>query len=250
MKKNYFLGLALMSTTLAFGQVSYDLQIQLTSPAPSASVAPVALQSIDFSITNNGPDAVPGGDTLFLSILAFGSNFVLDVDAEGNNEAGASIIPLAFQGQPAPLPSGTTISTAQLGGPATINTSSVATGTQQVCVFGTVGVDAFTSQTGDPRDTDMTNNISCFTVNAALANFVELTLADVLTIISKDGSIEINSANADVLEYTVYGLNGQSVANGKFYSSTSVSTSEMPSGVYLVAVTNGNEVEVQKVFVR
>jgi hypothetical protein len=241
MKKVYSLVLVILATTMSFGQ-TYDLQIVLTTPAVGATVAPSPNQLIDFNIINAGPDAIPQGDTVFLAVLAFGNNYGLDA---GSQPGSVSIIPL-----PQPIPSGTTIPTSQIGGGANFNSSSVTTGTQQICVFGVVSQAGFTTAAGDPDDSDMDNNLSCYTVSAALLNFVELTLADVLSVYSKENFIEINSANADNLEYSVYGLNGQVVTNGSFYGSTSVSTSGMESGVYLVAVTNGSEVEVTKVFVQ
>lgn len=235
--------MSVFAVSASIGQITYDLEIALTSPASGATVPPSESQIIDFDITNNGPDDIPTGDTMFLAVLAFNANYALGAGAPAGS---VTILPLASQ----PISSGMTLNSGDIGGGADFNTIQVTSGTEEVCIFAAYTRAGFSSQSGDPNDASMMNNISCFTVSAALLGFEDMKLSDVLSVVVKDNTIAINSADASSLDYVVVGLNGQAVANGNFNNSVEVSTEGFAPGIYLVSVTDGQQRETKKIYVK
>ncbi|HLW39465.1 MAG TPA: hypothetical protein VKX31_03675, partial [Brumimicrobium sp.] len=57
MKKIYLFAAAMFMAATTFGQ--YDIEVILDSPASGSDQAPSASQVVTFTITNNGPDAIP-----------------------------------------------------------------------------------------------------------------------------------------------------------------------------------------------
>jgi len=232
MKKLYTLALAAFGfAAISFGQ--YDVEVNLVNPASGSSTT---TSTISYSITNNGPDALPTGDTIFVAVIHSQNNFSLDGTA-----GSVSLLTI-----PQDIPAGTTLNSADIGANATVDLTSV---TGQVCMFATIGQQGFTSQAGDPNDSDMDNNADCFTNDASSASVENVELAEMVKVFSTDNSIEIAAEMNETLNYNVYNMTGQSVASGDFNSFVSVPTSGMNNGIYIVNVSNGTEVKTIKVAV-
>ncbi len=146
---------------LAFALASiaqHDVQVTLVSPASGASATGVSNFTISYNIKNNGPDQIAAGDTLFLTVLIGTQNYSLtgEVDA-------VSVVVL-----PVAIPSGTTLPSASIGLNATVNLTGVS---GPVCVF--AGIGEASLDTGDPNDSNMLNNLDCFTSVPASAGIQE-----------------------------------------------------------------------------
>lgn len=224
MKKLYTL-IAAVLTTATISAQSYDLQISLVTPASGASVVGQFATNVDFSLTNNGPDAILAGDTLWFGYFVGASLFSLD---GVSNQVSGVILPTAFS-------SGMSITAAQLGG-LTINLGSITAATQ-VCID-CFGVNGAIDTASDPFDTDFANNEDCFTATPP-AN-VGLTEATIETsVYPNPASNVLNITSADeVSSVAVITMDGKVVANSK---TTKVDVSALVSGVYIyeVSTTSG-----------
>ncbi len=213
----------------------YDVEVNLVSPASGASATGVAGFSISYQITNNGPNAIPQGDTLVVAVFHSDNNYSL-----AGTEGGVTLIPL-----PAAFASGTTINSATIGANATVDLSSV---NGEVCMFATVGVANATSLTGDPNDTDMANNADCFMSVPASALLTEL-----------EGSNAIAFPNpaTDILNVLVDGEEVVSVSiisvDGKVISSVDDSVAqvtELTAGVYFYEARTSSGAVIRNTFVK
>lgn len=219
MKKLYTLIAAVLSTATLSAQ-SYDLEISLVTPASGSTVAGQFATDVDFSLTNNGPDAIAAGDTLWFSYTLGADVYSLD----GVADASSYVI------LPAPFSSGITITAAQLGG-LTINLGSITANTN-VCIV-CWGVNGAINETSDPNDTDFANNIQCFT--ATPPSNVGLT-EDVIStsVYPNPANNELNiSSIEEVTTVSVITMDGKVVANS---TSTKVNVSTLVSGVYIYEV--------------
>jgi hypothetical protein len=227
--KKLLLSVAVFATTLSFGQVNRDLEAILSTPASNAVVAPGTI-SVEFSIKNNGPDALNPGDTVFFG-YAVGQD-IFSFDGTINQVEGA-IIPAGLT-----IPAGQSLPWAALtqvaGGGISIDMTAQTT-VETICaiVLG-VGSGALTAS-GDPADATPDNNIDCFTVNPN-ANISEITLN--ASVYPNPATNVLNiKMNEEVASVVISTLDGKVVATE---TSTSVNISELNTGMYIYTITGAS----------
>jgi hypothetical protein len=237
MKKLYTLALALCATSLSFAQISYDLQLDLVTPASGSTVPGTAAVSVNFTVTNNGPDAVPMGDTLFFVYTnAVGSQVYSFVNVLGQ----ASGFILA-----APLANGSSLSATDLGGPFSFDLSAFPNGeTCNVVCLGSGSV--VLAGTGDPNDTNPVNNFDSFIVNQT-SGLAELNAGIVVYPNPAINALNVEASEA-IASITVIGMDGSIVSNSEFSSQVDVST--LVSGIYVYQVTLSSGAVVTNKFVK
>lgn len=225
MKKLILSITAMCAAVTLNAQIDYDMQLDMISPASGSVVAPGDV-SVSFNLLNNGPDAIPAGDTVYFVYTDGTDIFSLTGVV---NQASGYILPAAF-------PVGTAISSTMLGINATLPLSSVADGTD-ICLVFLGRNSAALTQAGDTDDSDFTNNLDCFEVNSS-SSVEENSLStsvypnpanDVLNIVSSEkvASVSIISMDGKVAMTT---------------SETSVAVGTLNSGMYIyeVTTTSGN----------
>lgn len=214
------------STTIA--QVTYDLEAILVTPTEGASVAGTASQTLDFSIKNNGPDALPNGDTLYFS-YTIGTS-IYDLDGTLNGASGV-ILPQA-------VPSGFTFTSAMIGSTATLDLSGITTNTDVCGVAWGLNGPALT-QAGDPRETTPANNLSCFTATPPAVSLTEESLV-VASVYPNPASDVLNIKSAEVVKsVSVVTMDGKVLLTS---TSTSIDISNLSAGtyVYIVSTVSGS----------
>lgn len=233
MNKFYTLALALFAGTLAFGQISYDLQFDLVTPTSGSTVPGTAAVSVDFTLTNNGPDAIPTGDTLFF-IYTNGTGTQIFSLTNVSLQASGFILSSDFT-------SGGTISgSLDLGGPFSFDLSAFPNG--EICNVGCVGAgsDAL-SQTGDANELNMLDNFDSFIVSQT-SGIDELTAG---TLVYPNPALNVLNVKTSeqVASITVIGLDGSVVATSQ--ASTQVDVSTLVPGIYVyqVEMTSGTVVK-------
>lgn len=230
MKKFYMLVAASFVAATSFGQLSYDLQLDLTTPASMSSVAPGNV-SVEFDLTNNGPDAIPSGDTLFFSVIInpqLGANAeVFGLDGTTSNGADGIILPAA-------VPSGFTLTYAMMQvalGQITLDLSSRPAGTVVAIVCWGSGAAAL-SATGDTNETDDSNNIDAFLIGTVGIDGLESTSFSVFPNPATDVlNVTTTEEVASVSVYSVDGKISFNTIGGK------VDVSSLNAGVYIYEAT-------------
>lgn len=223
--KKLLLSVALFATTLSFGQVSRDLEAVLSTPASGAVVAPGSI-SVEFSIKNNGPDAINAGDTIYFGYTVGQDIFSFDGTI---NQVEGAIIPAGFS-----IPAGQSLPWSvltQVGGTITIDMTNQTT-VQTICaiVLG-VGSGALTAA-GDAADAVQDNNFDCFTVNPN-ASLDENSLS--ASVYPNPATDVLNiKMNEEVASVVITTLDGKTVATE---TSNSVNISELNTGMYLYTIT-------------
>ncbi|MNJ85963.1 hypothetical protein D3C87_34450 [compost metagenome] len=218
----------LLSLTAVFAVSSlmaqYDLEAILETPTEGSSVVASSNTTFSFGVKNNGPSAIPAGDTVWVCYAVGTTIYSL------NGQAGyvsALVLPQAF-------PSGVTLTSAMLGGATTItlNTSSY-TSTTPVCAY-IVGVNEAIDEDEDPNDTDNANNISCFSVTPAPLSIDEN--ENIATSVYPNPAttvLNITSAE-EVSVVNVMTTDGKIVATS---NTTNVNIESLNAGMYLYQVT-------------
>lgn len=230
MKKFYFFALA---TFFAFGvsaQISYDLELNLNTPASGATVDGSVLIDVDFTLTNNGPDAIPMGDTVF---FAYADGSLTNLFSLTNVAGQASGFILA-----ADLTSGGTLNaTTDLGGPFSFDVTAFPNGeTVNVICLG-AGSDAL-GQTGDAEELNLLDNIDSFTLSQTGGLEEESTQFVVYPVPATD-VLNVKSDKA-VVNITVMGMDGKVVASASNTNQINVSTLDSGMYVYLIETSNGS----------
>jgi hypothetical protein len=227
--KKLLLSVAVFATTLSFGQVNRDLEAILGTPASGAVVAPGSI-SVEFSIKNNGPDAITTGDTVYFAYIV--GQDIYDFEGTLNSVVGA-IIPSGVTipaGQSLPW----TVLSQVAGSGITIDMTNQTT-PQNICalVLG-IGAGALTAA-GDPADSNQDNNLDCFTVNPN-ASLDENTI--VASVYPNPATDVLNiKMNEEVASVVISTLDGKVVATE---TSTSVNISELNTGMYIYTITGAS----------
>jgi hypothetical protein len=199
MKKIYLLAASFMMAVMSFGQ-TYDLQLDLVTPTSGSSVQPGNV-SVTFNITNNGPDDLAGGETMWFSYIinpqlgAGATIFGLDGTPNGLN---GITLPPTF-----PLTAGATIPSAAFpGSPFVFDLSSYPNGTVvAVMCWGAFDDPNDIDGSGDPRDGDNGNNSDFFIIDDGAPTTIEYDLAMALAT-PVNGSTVPQSA-AQVIDFTI-----------------------------------------------
>jgi len=223
--KKLLLSVAVLATTISFGQANRDLRAQLITPASNAVVAPGTI-SVEFNIVNNGPDAIVPGDTVYFG-YSIGQN-IYSFDGTVNQVVGA-IIPTGFTvaaGQSIPW----AVLTQVAGGGISIDMTAQTT-VETICAV-VLGVgSASVSATGDPADSNMGNNFDCFTVNPN-AFLSENVIA--ATVYPNPASDVLNiKMDEEIASIVITTLDGKIVVSE---SSNTINISELNAGMYLYTI--------------
>lgn len=228
MKKIYTLALAFCAASLSFGQISYDLQLDLVTPTSGSTVPGTAAVSVDFTLTNNGPDAIPSGDTLFF------------IYTDGTGTAVFSLTNISLQASgfilQADLTSGGSISaSANLGGPFSFDLSAFANG--ETCNVVCIGSGSASLSGTDPNELDPLNNFDSFIVSQS-SGINELNAE---TFVYPNPAINILNVKTseEVASITIVGLDGSIVSNSVFSTQVDISTLEAGVYIYQVVMTSG-----------
>jgi hypothetical protein len=235
MKKFFsFIAFACLFATTSNAQ--YDLEVNLISPASGASATGAAGFTISYSVTNNGPNEVPAGDTLFLAILHSDANFSL------NNGAAGSVSILVL---PAAIPSGTTLVSSTVGLNGTANLSGV---DGPVCLFVAVGEAGFTTIEGDPNDTDMDNNADCFISVPASADMVEQENFSVLEYPNPATDLLSIAVEGDqIISVSIIGMDGRVIST---VEGSIAQVADLTAGVYIYEARTASGAVVRNSFVK
>jgi hypothetical protein len=233
--KKLLLSFAFLATFTSASFAQYDVQVVLNSPSPNANATGTANFTISYTVTNLGPNAIPQGDTIIVTVIHSDNNFSLTGTA-----GSVSLIPL-----PAALPSGTSISSAAIGANATANLASVS---GQVCMFATVGLAAVSNPNGDPDDTNMANNLSCFNSVPASASITESNAI---------AAIAYPNPTVDMLNVAVEGDEVVSIAiiamDGKIVSTQSGSVAQvstLSAGMYIYEARTSSGAVIRNTFAK
>jgi len=242
MKKLYFLGAMLFAlSTTSFSQV--DLETELITP--SAAVAAPGMFTLTFDLLNNGPDPIVVGDTIYFGYWI--GNDLFDFDGTSNGVNGI-IIPAGFP----PVTAGGSIPWAVLEtvfGDIEVDGSGI-TATTDICIW-VAGIGAASlGAAGDVNDPNQVNNFDCFDVDPSLASIENIALEEMVSIYATDNNIVMSSSSNEAVDFNVISISGQTVANGSFNSYNTISTDNLNAGIYVVSVTNGNEVKTVKIAVK
>lgn len=243
MKKLYFLGAILFAlSTTAFGQVgTVDLQMELVTPT-SGSVQAPGMYTLEFNLINNGPDEIIAGDTIWFGYWIGTDLFDFDGTPNGVNGIVA----------PANIPSGSNIPWAALSGAfgvIEIDGTGI-TSVTEICAWVAGRGEVSLGANGDPNDPNLENNFDCFNVDPALASVENIALEEMISIFATDNNIVMSSSSDEAVDFSVVSISGQTVAAGSFNSYNTVSTDKLNAGIYVVSVTNGNEVKTVKIAVK
>jgi hypothetical protein len=239
MKKLYFLAIAVACSFTSFGQV--DLETQLITPS-AATTAP-GVYTLTFDLINNGPDPIVAGDTVYFGYWIGQDLFDFDGNANGVN---GIILPAGFPD----VTAGSTIPWAvleQVFGTIEVDGSGI-TSLIDICIWVAGIGDA--ALAGNSNDPDGINNFDCFDVDPALTSVESIALEEMISIYATDNNIVMSSSSNEAVNFNVVSISGQTVAEGTFSSYNTVSTDKLNAGIYVVSVTNGNEVKTVKVAVK
>jgi len=225
MKKIYLIVAAVLTSATLSAQ-QYDLQIALTTPVSGSSVVGASSTNVAFTLTNNGPLTISAGDTLWFSYALEANIFGLDGTPNGVN--GVIL--------PQDMVSGASIPSLALGG-LSINLGSITVNTE-VCVV-CWGVNGAVDLGKDPNDSDVTNNVDCFTATPP-AN-VGLTENSIVTSVYPNPATDVLNivTNEEIANVSIISLEGKVVATA---TNSAVDISMLNSGIYIyeVTTTNGN----------
>ena len=203
-------------------QITYDVETVLISPASGGSVPP-GVTVVDFRYTNNGPDALPQGDTIYMGYWI--DNDLFSLTHVANQVSGVIL--------PGPVASGTSITAAQLTGGAglSIDLTGKADGTSVCIAFFGTGTEVLSGP--DSEDTDLTNNEDCFSVLAASASIEESSLETTVYPNPASGVLNVKS-NEQIESITILSLDGKTVASS--VNTTSVDVAGLNTGLYIYSV--------------
>jgi hypothetical protein len=232
MNKFYTLMVALSAATLSFGQVSYDLELELITPVSGSTVPGTAAVSVDFTVTNNGPSEVPAGDTLYFVYTDASGTLIFSL---GNVATSASGFVLGSA-----LTSGSSLSgSVDFGGPFSFDLSAFANG--ETCNVICLGSGAIVlTGAPDPFDSNLANNFDSFMIGGT-ASLDELNAAMIIYPNPAVNVLNVKTSE-EVASMTVIGLDGSIISSSVFSNQVDVSTLVAGIYVYRVVTTSGKVV--------
>jgi hypothetical protein len=235
MKKFYSSLFAVLIAAGASAQ-GYDLEMTLVTPTSGSTQDQSSPISVDFTLTNNGPDALSAGDTLwFVYADGMGQNIHSLTNVAG--QASGAILQ-------ADLTSGQSLTASTFLGPISLDVTSWANGeTVSILCLG-AGADALT-QNGDAEETNPLNNFDSFLLGTT-SSLEEAELSILAFPVPAKDVLNIQSSEA-VAQVTVLNMNGQVVAQS---TTASVNVSALQSGVYLYQVETVTGTVIQNKFVK
>lgn len=234
--KRFLLSLTAICAAVSLNaQITYDVETTLISPASGSSTSAPGVVTVDFSFTNNGPDALPMNDTIFMGYWIDNDLFSL---THGAGEVTGIILP-------ADIPSGASITATQLGGPIDIDLTGKPAGTSVCIAFFGTGTEVLTGP--DTEELDNSNNEDCFTLGTASVNENEISALVYPNPASDVLNIELNEVATNV---TIVSLDGKVVVSETVNSNNvSVDVANLVPGTYVYAVETANG-SVRNTFVK
>lgn len=235
MRKIYFV-LAASIGAFFTTNAQVDLSISLNSPPSPVSGSTVAPDdySVEFDLTNNGPDPIVEGDTIYFGIWI--GNDLFSMSGVANNVNGIIMpvgAPNVEAGQTIPW---TILS--QVLAPATVFAASESAAIG-ACVW-VAGIGSVVLAGPDPNDPNLENNFDCFDIDPALANVENITFEDATSIDVNANSVDISTVLNESISYQVVSITGQVVESGSFNNHVNVSTEAFNNGIYIVNINSSN----------
>lgn len=236
MNKIYSLSLALCVATISFGQ-TYDLQLDLVTPTSGSTVPGTSSVSVDFTVINNGPDAIPAGDTLMFMYTNTG----------GADLFGINNMPLVATGfvLGTDLANGSTISgSMDLGGPFSFDLSAFPN--DEICNVVCLGTGLASVFGSDPNETDLSNNFDSFIVSQT-SGLNELNAELIIYPNPATNVLNVKSSE-EVASMTILRLDGSIVSTSTF--SNQVGISALVPGIYVYQVVTISGTVITNKFVK
>ena len=201
----------------------YDLAVALINPVSQSTVPQSAAQTVEFTLTNNGPDAIPMGDTLRLAYVnqTQGTQYSLD-----GTLGAISLIILPF-----PISSGMSVSSNDIGIDP-LNTT--ATG------FNVGDVIVVVAEIAPDNDSDLSNNGDFFILGPTAG--IENTTNKYFSVFPNPATDVLNiSSSEEVSSVSVLSLDGKVISTT---NEKQVDVSKLKAGVYIYEVTTaaGNKI--------
>lgn len=224
MKKIYTLLVFVFAAATSFAQLNYDLQMALVTPTSGSTVDGSSPISVDFTVTNNGPDAIPAGDTLFFAYANGAFSALYSLTGVQNQASGFILAADLTNG------GSLTLSTDLAGAAASFDLTSWANG--ETCNVLCVGRGSASLSQADPNDSDFTNNADSFMLSQPAAGIEENTIGMVVYPNPAENVLNVQSTEA-VVSVEVYGFDGKLVASS---TNNQVDVSGLTSGAYIYKV--------------
>lgn len=231
--KKIFTFLTAMVAVVAMNAQSVDYALVSFLDADNAEITEINLGLNDdlnpkVALMNNGPDVPAGTDSIFIDITlegqALGSMYLL-----GSQLASLTAGQAAALGGQQPL-----FTAAQM------NEAGIE-GTFEMCY--TVRI------VGAATDPDASNNTACVTINRGTVGIENIAEGEI-SVYPNPANSEINVANAEGSQVSVYDMSGRMVANVKSASANEViDATSFAQGMYIVRIVDGQNVTTQKVSV-
>lgn len=254
MKKIYLSILTIaLGLGMSFGQFGYDVEVTLTTPAPMSTKAPTTSEVIEFTLTNNGPDAIPEGSIVWISGLwiagdmSDGGPFSLD-DGTPN---GVNGLQLPFDWTPGmELPSSALLPAFPGLTEFTFNTSNYPDGTMVGVSFVVVGED-LTGYSQQGNDDNPQNDFSYFIIGST-SDVADYTIEDFKVYPNPATSVvnfEVDGVEGNV---NIFSITGETVISSAISNSASIDVSELNNGIYIYTITDANNevIKTDKLVIR
>lgn len=239
MKKVYLLATSLMLGAVSFAQ-TWDMETSFVTPASGATVAVATddTYGISCAFKNNGPDAVPVGDTVFMGTINVTQQKVFATDGT-ENSANMLTIPSALSNGWTP---GMTITNTQIG-LSTIKIPGGAVG--DVILFGIYGVGEASLADEDAHDSNNDNNFDGFVLGSTGLEKLDMSSFSVYP--NPATEMITVTATEPIASVKVLSLNGAVVASAE---GATVNVAELKAGAYIYHATTVSGKNVANKFVK
>lgn len=245
MLKHLLFGAVIAGTSaISFGQ--YNLQMNLISPAHNSTIVPQSPQPVSYHIRNLGPHVVPSGQVFHISWINNNTGDIFSMSNVENQSSGYQINSAFLDPDYFPLTANLDLSTASVGDVIVIRLWGAFTGSNL-------------SISGDPNDTDMTNNYKYFKIGAAdpgedpgenpSVSITNVLPAEVVVAFPNPAYDQLEIVSGlPVKEVKLMDTNGAVVAS--FENQTILNIQDLSEGTYFYQVTTSDNSVVTKKFVK
>ncbi len=231
MKKLLFSCAAFVSFGVAFAQTpSYDLSVELVEPTSTSTINSGQSFTIEVNVNNDGPDAIPAGDTIGVVPLINDNPFM-------NQNQQPFVFATILQ---APIAANGSITFSE-----TFTVSGGNSGTFEFCaeLIAVLGVSAGGEL--DSSNWRNCNNVSYVGPSTSTEEFRQLFTEDNSYFFDNTFFVDIKTINssADRLNYDLINIGGQSILSGQLPINGNdvkdeITIPTVPSGVYIMRMSD------------